>query len=182
MPSPGRAKAAPRLPGDARRATFLQFPDASSIASEEIWLGSLPGLAWARVSIHVSWLAFSSRRRSPSSAAACGSGVAARGAPSVPSVVRELWSCTAWSSPLDVEFTGFSGLGESLGVSGKSVGWSHDGGFLGIAHWGAPPVGGTFRPWPLSWGYPRPGSVWSMGSLDRPRWLPVGPNTSLRAG
>ncbi len=66
-------------------------------------------------------------------------------------------------------------------MSGKSVGWSHEGGFLAIAHrgvsahwWDLPSVTAVA-------GYSGPGSVWSMGYLDRPRWLSGGPNTSLKS-
>jgi hypothetical protein len=39
-----------------------------------------------------------------------------------------------------IEFTGFAGLAESFGLSGKSVGWPHDGGFFRIRHWYASAV------------------------------------------
>jgi hypothetical protein len=70
-------------------------------------------------------------------------------------------------------------LAKSFWKSGKSVGWSHEGGFFAITHWGA-----SARLWVRSrfgdvMGNSGPGSVWSMGYFDRPRWSPVGLNTSL---
>ena len=61
------------------------------------------------------------------------------------------------------------------------MGWSHEGGFFAITHWGA-----SARLWVRSrfgdvMGNSGPGSVWSMGYLDLPRWSPVGPKESRRS-
>ncbi len=61
------------------------------------------------------------------------------------------------------------------------MGWSHEGGFLGISHWGASACWWDLPSVTAVMGNSGPGAVWSMGYLDRPRWSPVGPNASLRS-